>query len=415
MPRKLLVVLLTLFAVNADAQEIVLRHALSGVSLDALSTLVVRFNDQQKGKGRVVLQELSGVADKRQLPDLALLDDADAWTFFDTRPRFRPMADVMRAAGQKFDAGIFLPQIADAADDGRGRMLAVPMALALPALFFNREAFVAAGLDPERPPKTWWELQQAAGKLYDAGYACPLTSSRFAWVHVENVASQHGERPSAKVGGSERYLFNNLVAVKHLALLASWQKSRYFHYFGPGREGDEKFASGECAMLTGESVLYADLKGNRRFTVGVAALPYYEDVYGARPAEVLPDGPALWMLAGRKKEQERLAARFVAFLMIPEVQREWVTATGFLPMTSAALDALAAGGTSPSLVEAARQRLSMPKKANARLRFGLGRSRLRAILAEEVDFVWQNKKPAKEALDTAMERASRPLPPEGTR
>ncbi|HZV55765.1 MAG TPA: extracellular solute-binding protein [Rhodocyclaceae bacterium] len=405
--RKLLIALLMVVATEAAvAQEIVLRHALHGAALEALSTLVLRFNDEQKGRAKISLQELSGVTDLRQLPHLALLDDDDARLFFDSRPRFLPLMDVMKAANQPFDAGRLLPQVADAVDDLRGRPQALPMALALPVLFYNKDAFVKAGLNPEVPPKTWWETQQAAGKLYDAGYRCPLTSSRFAWVHLENMSSQHNEPVVVKSGRGDRFAFNNLMQVKHLALLASWQKSFYFHYFGPGQEGDAKFLSGECAMLTGESSLHSELKRDQRFPVGVAELPYYEDVFGVRPANVLPDGAALWTLPGKKKDEYKVAARFIDFLMRSEVQRDWVRATGFLPMTSSALDALAAAGVSPAIVEAARKRLSMPKQADARARSGGSRSRVRAILNEEVEFVWKNTKPAKQALDTAMQRAN---------
>jgi sn-glycerol 3-phosphate transport system substrate-binding protein len=88
------------------------------------------------------------------------------------------------------------------------------------------------------------------------------------------------------------------------------------------------------------------------------------------------------------------------------VQRDWVRATGFLPMTSVALDELAAAGVSPAVIDAARARLSAPKKADARMRSGFARNRIRAILSEEVEYVWKNTKPAKEALDTAMTRAN---------
>jgi sn-glycerol 3-phosphate transport system substrate-binding protein len=402
----LLVVLLSSASQAATAQEIVLRHSLGGSALDALATLALRFNGEQKGKAKVILQDLAGVADLHQVPHLALLDDDDARLFFDSRPRFRLLADVMKEGGQRFEAGQLLPQMADAVDDMRGRPAALPLALTLPMLFYNKDAFAKAGLDPEKPPKTWWETQQAAGRLFDTGFKCPLTSSRFAWVHLENVAAQHGEPTVIKGGHGDRFAFNNLVEVKHLALLASWQKSSYFHYFGPGREGDARFLSGECAMLTGESGLHADLKGRAKFPVGVAELPYYEDVFGVKPANLLPDGAALWILPGKKKDDYKVVARFIAFLMQPAVQREWVRATGFLPMTASALDALAASGISPAVVEAARKRLSMPRQTNARASSGEVRSRIRAILGEEVEFVWKNLKPAKAALDDAMTRAN---------
>ncbi len=388
------------------AQDVVLRHGMEGAALDALATLVIRFNDEQNGKARVVLEHVADVVELQRLPHMALLDDDDARLFFNSRPRYLLPADVLKAAGLSFDQTEFFPQVADAVEDVRGRLQALPMALSLPVLFYNKDAFARAGLDPESPPKTWREVQAAAARLAEAGFRCPLTSSRFARVHLENVGAQHGE---PVVLGNGRFAFNNMVEVKHLALLASWQKSAYFHYFGPGREGDTKFTLGECAMLTGESGLLADIRGRLRFPVGVAELPHYEDVWGVKPDNVLPDGAALWILPGKKKDDYAVVARFIAFLMRPDVQQEWVRATGFLPMTPAALDALAASGTSPRLVEAARARLSIPGQKDARARAGATRSRLRAILAEEVEFVWRNVKPAKLALDTAMIRA-RALP-----
>jgi sn-glycerol 3-phosphate transport system substrate-binding protein len=398
----MIAVLMGVASQSALAQEIVLRHALGGAALDALTVLTTRFNNEQKGHGTVVLENLANVTERQMLPHLALLDDDDAREFFDSLPRYKTMSSVMKESGQSFNASVFLPQIADAVDDLRGQPQALPMALALPVLFYNKEAFSKAGLDPAVAPRTWQEVQDKAGALADAGYACPLTTSRFAWVHLENLSSQHGEPATVKGG---RVSFNDLVHVKHLARLASWQKSRYFVYFGPGREGDAKFLHGECAMLTGESALHGELRA-AAFPVGVAALPYYEDVRGAQPGNVLPDGASLRALPGKKKNEYQVAARFVAFLMRPQVQRDWVRATGFLPMTSVALDELAAAGVSPAVINAARARLSAPKKADARMRSGFARNRIRAILNEEVEFVWKNTKPAKEALDTAMTRAN---------
>ncbi|MFN3884321.1 MAG: extracellular solute-binding protein, partial [Rhodocyclaceae bacterium] len=285
-------------------------------------------------------------------------------------------------------------------------MQALPLALSLPVLFYNKAAFAQAGLDPDAPPNTWWELQEVAGKLREAGWKCPLTSSRFAWVHVENVAAQHNEPLVVKDGKQGRLALNNMVNVKHMALLTSWQKSLYFVYSGPGREGDERFASGECAMLTGESSLYARLARRQPgFALGVAPLPYYDDVYGARPKRVLPDGASLWVLAADKKPEQVVIARFISFLMRPDVQRDWVRATGFLPMTPAAVQALRESGADAAILAQAEARLSMPKRDAARTKNGFGKSRIRAILDEEIEFVWGGQKTPKAALDDAVARA----------
>lgn len=427
MGRMLRIVALGLLVPVAQAQEITLRHDLEGQQLGALANLVVRFNGEQKepappkagrlgsllksgtaaaGKPKISLQSVSGTGDVHQLPHLALLDPEDNQRFFGTSPRFLSLSKVMADAKLKFEAKQFFPQMAGAVDDLTGKVQALPLAHALPVLFFNRDAFVRAGLDPDKPPRTWWEVQTAAGKLFDAGYKCPLTSSRFAWVHLDNMSSQHGEAVLTKDGKVDKVALNTLVHVKHIALLTSWQKSFYFHYFGPGREGDAKFLSGQCSMLTGESPLFATLSKQAGFRFGVAELPHYDDVRGARPADVLPDGAALWALPGKSKEEYQVAARFVDFLMKPENQREWVQATGFLPMTPAAIDALQAGGAPPALLDSARARLSRVPSAAERTKHGAGRSRIRGILNEEIQFVWSHKKPAKEALDAAMERVN---------
>ncbi len=406
-------ILLTLLgcgaAFSAFAQDISLRHDLDGKALDTLATLVLRFNDELKGKGRVLLQDSRGLENKHLLPHLALLDPDDSMEFFGTRPRFRPFHDVMREAGQKFDAAQLYPQVADAVDDAGGRIQALPMALNLPVLFVNRAALRKAGVDPDRPGKTWWELQKTAGEILDHGGKCPLTTTRFAWIHSENVSTQAGEAMVARVGTTDKVLANSMVNVKHLALLASWQKSRYFHYSGPGREGNRRFLSGECAMLTGESSLYAEAR-RAGIDVGVSALPYYDDVYSPRPADVLPDGAGLWVLAGHKKDEYKLAARFMAFLLRPEVQKEWVQATSFLPMTPAALAALR-GDIPQNLLDAAQKRLSVSRKGSTRARHGPIRDHLHEFLGEEVAFVWTTDRPAKEALDNTVRRVNEAIAP----
>jgi len=410
MKKILLILLGCSVAVHALAQDIALRHDLEGKALDTLATLALRFNDEQKGKGRILLQDVRGLENRQVLPQLALLDPDDSMEFFATRPRFIPLHEVMRDAGQKFDTTGFYPQIVDAMDDAGGRMQALPIALSLPVLFTNRAAMRKAGLDPDAPVKTWWELQKVAGQIYDHGSKCPLTTSRFAWIHSENVSSQAGEAVVTKAGQADQVQVNGMVNVKHLALLASWQKSRYFHYSGPGREGNRRFLSGECAMLTGESSLYADAR-RAGIDVGIAALPHYDDVYAAKPADVLPDGAGLWVLAGHKKEEYRLAARFVAFMLRPEVQVEWVRATSYLPMTPAALKELRDSGIPQHLLDAAEKRLSVTRKGSTRAKHGPIRDSLHEFLGEEVAFVWTTDRPAKEALDNTARRTNAAIAP----
>ena len=398
--------------------EIVFRHAMTGEAAAALVELVGRYN-AESGGNKVILQHLSLVTDPQQLPHLALLEDDEHQKFFAGHPRMLPLHKVMANANEKLEAAAFFPVVADVVDDNKGRIQALPLALSVPVLFYNKDTFRKAKLDPNKPPATWWQVQETAGKIYDVDRRCPFTSSNPAWVLMENVATQHGE-PLAhgENSGKSGLALNNLVEVKHVALLASWHKSFYFRTFGPGREADEKFLSGQCGMLTSDSSLYHQLARRKPFNFGVADLPHYDDVRGAAPGRVLPDGAVLWALAGKKKPEYAAAARFVAFLLRPDVQKQWVRGSGFLPMTPAAAESMMGDSPAPEVLRLAVQRLSDKKYASAaKPKTVFGMSRVRAILHEELEAVWANLKPAKEALDTAVRRGNsvlQPAPTDGT-
>lgn len=403
----LVAVLLLCQGLPAAAQaltEVDFSHQLDSARAAKLARLVDRFNGQSKDyRVRLVQQTSAGAPAVLNLatPD-NILD------FASRKGSFRPLHKVMAASRERFDGKQFAPELRVRVADAKGNLNALPLAMSTPVLYYNKSAFRQAGLDPDRPPKTWWDVQHAAGKLFDAGMRCPYTSSWPAWVHIDNTTVLNGGELVGPKGNT--LAFNGLVQVKHIALLASWHKSFYFHYFGPGEEAVARFAGGECAMLTAESSAAAGIMQVAKFQLGVAALPHYDDVYGAQPVDVLPDGAALWLLPGKKKDEYKVAARFVAFLMRPAVQKEWVQTTGFLPMTPAGMEALRASPAAPAVVAAAEKRLAMPRQGY-RSKIGVGQGRLREILNEEIAFVWQNTKPAKEALDTAVSRANLLLSP----
>ncbi|SMB29175.1 putative sn-glycerol-3-phosphate-binding periplasmic protein UgpB [Sterolibacterium denitrificans] len=389
------------------APDVVLRHMLSGQAQDTLASLVMRFNEEQKGRIRVVVQNMGALddAERRRLPSMALLEPDDSMLFFRDKPKFKPLYQVMTTNGQRLEAGQFFPLVADAVDDGAGRIQALPLGLSLPVLMWNKDELRKAGLDPEEPPQSWFDVQMRAGKLYDEGSACPLTSSRFSWIHLENVSTQHGEPLLVRdKGRAMRARLNSMVDIKHLALLSSWYKARYFQYFGPGSEADHRFLSGECAMITGESALYQEAR-RAGIAVGMSPMPFYDDMHGANRERILPGGMGLWALAGRSAHEYQGVAQFVRFMLRPEVQNEWLRGTGFLPMTPVAMRTLESLDVPPPLVNLATRRLGEASPAKLRTKHNAGLSQLRSIVDEEVADVWANRKPAKQALDIAMRRA----------
>ncbi len=392
---------LMLLSVSGQAQEVTLRHALTGRSLDTLSSLALRFNSAQKGKGKVVLQDLGTVSDRARLPHMALLNIDDSTVYFSKVTAYKPLYQVMKDSGQKFSTSGMYPQIIDAMSEKPGQLNALPLGLSLPVLYWNKELFRKAGVEPEVAPRTWHEVLEVAGKLIDARI-CPLTSSRFSWTQLENITQQQGQ-PTMTAGN--RVALNGLINVKHIAMLASWYRSTYFRYYGPRDEANQHFLSGECAMLISESSLHSEIKAGGRIDAGVGGLPYYDDEYGVVPGNVSPDGVGLWMLAGKAKAEYQVMAKFAAFMMQRDVQQAWVKGTGYLPMTAQSIVALRESGMSPYVVDAAVRRLS--KHADKfRLKSGPLQMKVRNDIGEQMELVWRDEVSSKQALDNAMQKAN---------
>ncbi len=58
-------------------------------------------------------------------------------------------------AGIKFDESQFVPTVAGYYTDSKtGHLLSQPFNSSTPVLYYNKDAFKKAGLDPDQPPKT---------------------------------------------------------------------------------------------------------------------------------------------------------------------------------------------------------------------------------------------------------------------
>lgn len=379
--------------------EVDFNHSLDGARAEKLAALVDQFNRQSKDY-RINLVHKDGDGATAVL-NLATPETAAG--FSDNLSRFKPLYQVMAQAHEKFDAKLFAPELRVDVADAKGNLMALPLAMSTPVLYYNKTAFRRAGLDPNKPPKTWWEVQDAAGKLLDSGMRCPYTTSWLSWVHIDNTAALNGGETTTSKG---QLAFNGLIQVKHIALLATWYKSTYFKYYGRRDEADRHFAVGECGMLTSSSALAASLrKGSPDLDIGVAPLPYYDDAYGA-PQHTLADGASLWIGEGRKPAEYKAAAAFVKFLLAPEVQVEISQIGGYLPMTPVARAAAGSklladdlAGLNVAYAQLKKDGAAYPVRVS-------NLASVRSIVEDELEAVWEGRKPAKEALDTAVLRGN---------
>src|SRR4029079_1100333 len=130
----------------------------------------------------------------------------------------------------------------------------------------------AAGLDPDKPPKTWPEVTLAAAKLNAGGHQWPVNTRWISWPQLESFSAWHTTLFATKNNGfgglDTRLAFNTPLHVRHIENLANMAKQGLFVYKGRNNTPDATFPSGECAMFTGSAGLYGAVKKNAKFAYG---------------------------------------------------------------------------------------------------------------------------------------------------
>ena len=394
----------------AGPREIRLLHQLSPEREEVLQKLVARFNEGNKDYRLVVR---SGTWSETDAPHMAILQGSAEDDFLAAgKPRYKALSGVMREAGVPLQT-LKPPAMMDRAlTDAKGQLLALPVGLSTPVMYINRKEFQRAGLNPDAPPKTWFDLQQALGQLFDAGSKCPYTVSQPGRVMIENTSAWHNEPVAARQGKGERPAFNGMLQVKHVAMMASWHRARYLRTFDAESEAEQRFASGECAVIAAPSSSWTDFRRKAGFDIGIAPLPYHDDFPGA-PQNTLADGAAMWVAAGKNAAEYKGVARFVAFWLQPENQVAWQRESGYLPLNRAGVFAAQSdvlGADLENVKVAVAQLSHKPATAESSSSSFIARARVQGILDEELSAVWADRKPAKEALDTAVTRVQAMFP-----
>jgi sn-glycerol 3-phosphate transport system substrate-binding protein len=114
-------------------------------------------------------------------------------------------------------------------------------------------------------------------------------------------------------------------------------------------------------------------------------------------------------MAGRKPEEYKGVAKFFAFLSRPEIQMEWHTSTGYVPITMAAYELTRKTGyyeKEPGAETTIKQLTNKTPTANSKgLRFG-NFVQGREVIEEEMEAVFAGNKDAKTALNDAVKRGN---------
>ncbi len=351
----------------------------------------------------------------RSQPAIVQVNEIATATMTAAKGAIYPVYELMRDEQESFSPSAYLPAIAGTYADADGNMLSFPFNASTPILYYNKDQFRAAGLDPGAAPKTWPELGKAARRLRDNGVACGFTTSWPAWINVENFSAFHNlpiaTRANGFAGLDAVLTFNNPQVTRHIAQLAEWQKGKVFDYGGRGQAAEPRFQKGECGIFIGSSATRADVKANSKFEVGYGMMPYWPDVAGA-PQNSIIGGATLWVLRDRPAAEYKGVARFFAYLSRPDVQAAWHQNTGYLPITQAAFDLTRAQGfydRNPGAAISIEQVTLNPPTENSRgLRLG-SFVLIRDAIEDEMEQAFSGRKPARAAIDAAVDRGNRLL------
>ncbi|WP_445491081.1 sn-glycerol-3-phosphate ABC transporter substrate-binding protein UgpB [Rhodopseudomonas sp. RCAM05734] len=416
--------LLALVSPVQAATEIQWWHAMSGQLGRQPEKLATDFNASQaefrvvpvyKGNYTETVSAAIFAFRSRSQPAIVQVNEIATATMMAAKGALYPVHELMRDQAEPFVAAAFLPAITGYYADMAGNMLSFPFNASTPILYYNKDLFRAAGLDPNAPPKTWPELGAAAKRLRAAGAPCGFTTSWPSWINVENFSAYHDVPMATKSngrGGLDAVLtFNNPLMVRHIAQLADWQKTRIFDYSGRNVVAEPRFQHGECAIFLGSSGTRADILANARFEVGYGMLPYWPDVPAA-PQNSIIGGATLWVLRDRPRDEYKGVAKFFAYLSKPEIQAAWHQNTGYLPITRAAYELTRAQGfydRNPGTAISIEQVTLKPPTDNSRgVRLG-SFVLVRDAIEDELELAFSGKKSAQAALDAAVDRGNRLL------
>ncbi|NJD86424.1 MAG: sn-glycerol-3-phosphate ABC transporter substrate-binding protein UgpB [Betaproteobacteria bacterium] len=409
-------------ATGAQAQtEIQWWHSMGGALGDKLNELANKFNASQKEykvvpsyKGSYPDSLTAAIAAYRagNAPHILQVFEVGTATMMAAKGAVVPVYKLMKDADEPFNPKVYLPTVTGYYSDSKGNMLSFPFNSSTVVFYINKDAYKKAGLDPNKAPKTWKEFIANAEKLKAAGQSCVYTSGWPAWMHIENFSAWHnvpiGTKENGMGGLDTVFQVNSPLHVRHIAMLGDMAKKGLFTYAGRTNQAEAKFSSGECAMLTSSTGAQANIRRMAKFEWSVNFIPYHDDVKGA-PQNSIIGGASLWVMGGKTNNAYKGVAKFFSFLSKPEIQMEWHTGTGYVPITMAAYEMTRKSGfydKNPGADIAVKQLTNKPPTANSKgLRFG-NYVQGREVIEEEIEQVIAGKKDAKAAMDDAVKRGN---------
>jgi sn-glycerol 3-phosphate transport system substrate-binding protein len=320
-----------------------------------------------------------------------------------------PWDDVASTADDKAWIQAFYPALM-ANGTYKGKVYGIPFQRSTIVLYWNKDAFKEAGLDPDRPPATWAEMREMAQKLVKkdasgnvARWGVEVPSTGYAYWMFQAFARENGQDLMNRDGNKTNYDNPDVVAA-----LQYWRDLGAKYKVMP--EGTvewgtlrQAFTEGKTAMMWHTTGNLTAVKDTAKFPFGVAMLP-------ASKQRGSPTGGGNFYLFKKTTPEERKAAlAFVKFMTTPERAAEWSIATGYV-------------GTRPDAYETPKLKeyaAGFPQAVVARDQFKFATpelstfqtGRVRKLLDDAIQASLTGQKAPADALKAAQAEADRLLKP----
>jgi sn-glycerol 3-phosphate transport system substrate-binding protein len=344
---------LTLPGLSVTAQEpveITFWHAMSGSRAEVVQGLVDGFNEANPdvnlvaeftGSYAETLTKALTAYSAGEAPDIVQVYEVGTRTMLDSGA----IVPVMEVSGGMLDQSQFVQPIVNYyAIDGDLRCMPFNSSTAM--LYYNKDMFAAAGLDPETPPTTFSELYEMGMQIVDSGVAANAISFGWpAWI-MEQMFAMHdqflADQNNGRDGLATEVYFNSDFGVQVLTEWQKWANDGVLFYGGREYSANDPFIAGEFAMLAQSTSSLGGIQRSVEFDLGTAFLPTLDGY--ERNGNNVVGGGCLWTMAGKSEEEYDAVWRFFQYLSQTEQSITWHKGTGYFPSTNAAVDALDAEG-----------------------------------------------------------------------
>ncbi len=184
-----------LFPFTAMAEPVTIDwwHAHGGRLGEKVNAIAEDYNNSQSDykvvatyKGNYADTMTAGIAAFRSKnpPHILQVFEVGTASMMAAKGAIKPVYEVMAESGLPFDPNAYLSTVAGYYTTNDGKMLSMPFNSSTPVLYYNKDAFKKAGLDPNKPPKTWPEVAEYAKKLVAAGYPGGFSTAWISWIQL---------------------------------------------------------------------------------------------------------------------------------------------------------------------------------------------------------------------------------------